>query len=198
MQKKTFAVLLSGCGHQDGAEIHEATLTLLAIHKHGAEFHCYAPDIKQHHVLNHITGQEMQEQRNVLIESARIARGKVSSLATFSQLDFDAVATKQGLEIQAANEIALTKLDCLSGMPDLKICVAYEGANTENPIWPQTAGLKPVYESMEAWSEDISHIRKFEDLPKAAQHYVLRIEALLGVPVPMVSVGPGREQMILR
>ena len=60
MQKKTFAVLLSGCGHQDGAEIHEATLTLLAIHKHGAEFHCYAPDIKQHHVLNHITGQEMQ------------------------------------------------------------------------------------------------------------------------------------------
>lgn len=76
MKKKTFAVLLSGCGHQDGAEIHEATLTLLAIHKQGAEFHCYAPDIKQHHVLNHITGQEMKEQRNVLIESARIAREK--------------------------------------------------------------------------------------------------------------------------
>ena len=57
MQKKNFAVILSGCGHQDGAEIHEATLTLLAIHKHGAEFHCYAPDVKQHHVLNHITGQ---------------------------------------------------------------------------------------------------------------------------------------------
>ena len=96
MQKKTFAVLLSGCGHQDGAEIHEATLTLLAIHKHGAEFHCYAPDIKQHHVLNHITGQEMQEQRNVLIESARIARGKVSSLATFSPNAADALVIPGG------------------------------------------------------------------------------------------------------
>ena len=56
MHKKNFAVILSGCGHRDGAEIHEATLTLWAIHKHGADFHCYAPDIKQHHVLNHITG----------------------------------------------------------------------------------------------------------------------------------------------
>lgn len=84
MQKKIFAVILSGCGHQDGAEIHEATLTLWAIHKNGAEFQCYAPDIKQHHVLNHITGQEMNEQRNVLIESARIARGKIGALATFN------------------------------------------------------------------------------------------------------------------
>ncbi len=84
MQKKVFAVILAGCGHQDGAEIHEATMTLWAIHKNGAEFQCYAPDIKQHHVLNHITGQEMNEQRNVLIESARIARGKISALATFN------------------------------------------------------------------------------------------------------------------
>ena len=91
----------------------------------------------------------------------------------------DDIEAAFGLD-EGNTEVALTKLDCLSGMPDLKICVAYEGANTENPIWPQTAGLKPVYESMEAWSEDISHIRKFEDLPKAAQHYVLRIEALLG------------------
>ncbi|MGI6656404.1 MAG: isoprenoid biosynthesis glyoxalase ElbB [Desulfobulbus sp.] len=83
MEKKNFAVILSGCGHQDGAEIHEATLTLWAIHKNGADFQCYAPDIKQHHVLDHITGQEMNEQRNVLIESARIARGKIASLATF-------------------------------------------------------------------------------------------------------------------
>ena len=80
---KTFAVILSGCGHQDGAEIHEATLTLWAIHKHGANYQCFAPDINQHHVLNHITGQEMAEQRNVLVESARIARGKVQDLAGF-------------------------------------------------------------------------------------------------------------------
>lgn len=96
MQKKNFAVILSGCGHQDGAEIHEATLTLLAIHKHGAEFHCYAPDVKQHHVLNHITGQEMKEQRNVLIESARIARGKIGALATFSADAVDALVIPGG------------------------------------------------------------------------------------------------------
>lgn len=96
MAKKTFAVILSGCGHQDGAEIHEATLTLLAIHKHGAEFVCYAPDIKQHHVLNHITGQEMNEQRNVLIESARIARGKIAALATFDANSVDALVIPGG------------------------------------------------------------------------------------------------------
>lgn len=96
MRNKTFAVILAGCGHQDGAEIHEATLTLWAIHKHGADFQCYAPDIKQHHVLNHITGQEMSEQRNVLIESARIARGKVAALATFSPDSVDALVLPGG------------------------------------------------------------------------------------------------------
>ncbi|MDO6498626.1 adenylosuccinate synthase [Photobacterium sanguinicancri] len=111
---------------------------------------------------------------------------------------FDAVATRNGVEIQAATEIALTKVDCLSGLTDLKICVGYDGDNSENPIWPQTASLAPVYEQMEGWNEDITSCRKFEELPKAAQAYVLRIEELMGVPVKMVSVGPGREQMIMR
>jgi len=96
MRKKNFAVILSGCGHQDGAEIHEATLTLWAIHKNGADFQCYAPDIKQHHVLNHLTGQEMNEKRNVLIESARIARGKIASLATFAPDSVDGLVIPGG------------------------------------------------------------------------------------------------------
>lgn len=111
---------------------------------------------------------------------------------------FDAVATRNGVELQAATEIALTKIDCLTGMKDLKICIAYEGEHTENPIWPQTAALSPVYEQMESWSEDITTCRTFESLPKAAQHYVERIEALMGVRVSMVSVGPERDQMIIR
>ncbi len=111
---------------------------------------------------------------------------------------FDAVATRNGVELQAATEIALTKIDCLSGMADLKVCTSYAGEHTENPIWPQTAALSPVYENMEAWQEDITGCRTFESLPKAAQAYVLRIEELMGVPVSMVSVGPEREQMILR
>jgi len=111
---------------------------------------------------------------------------------------FDAVATRNGVEIQAATEIALTKVDCLSGMSDLKICVDYDGEHSENPIWPQTAALAPVYEQMEGWSEDITGCRTFESLPIAAQKYVLRIEELMGVPVKMISVGPEREQMINR
>ncbi|MFA0605545.1 adenylosuccinate synthase [Vibrio amylolyticus] len=111
---------------------------------------------------------------------------------------FDAVATKNGVELQAATEIALTKIDCLTGMKDLRICVAYYGEHTENPIWPQTAALTPIYESMEGWDIDISGCRTFESLPKGAQDYVLRIEELMGVPITMVSVGPEREQMIIR
>ncbi len=97
MGKKLFAVILSGCGHQDGAEIHEATLTLWAIHKNGADYQCFAPDIPQHHVLNHITGQEMNEQRNVLIESARIARGRILDLAAFDAAGVDGLVLPGGL-----------------------------------------------------------------------------------------------------
>ncbi|MCL1060709.1 adenylosuccinate synthetase [Shewanella benthica] len=111
---------------------------------------------------------------------------------------FDAVATRNGVELQAATEIALTKIDCLTGMKDLKICVSYAGEHTQNPIWPQTAALTPIYEEMQGWSEDITGCRTFASLPQAAQAYVLRIEALMGVPIKMVSVGPERGQMILR
>ncbi|EDQ02252.1 adenylosuccinate synthetase [Shewanella benthica] len=111
---------------------------------------------------------------------------------------FDAVATRNGVELQAATEIALTKIDCLTGMKDLKICVSYAGEHTQNPIWPQTAALTPIYEEMQGWSEDITACRTFASLPQAAQAYVLRIEALMGVPIKMVSVGPERGQMILR
>lgn len=99
MQKKMIAVVLSGCGHRDGSEIHEATLTLWAIHKNGAEFQCFAPDIPQHHVLNHITGKEMPETRNVLVESARIARGKIKDLKEFNETDFDALIFPGGVGV---------------------------------------------------------------------------------------------------
>jgi len=95
--KKSIAVILSGSGNQDGSEIHEATLTLWAIHKNGADYQCYAPDIMQHHVLNHLTGKEMDETRNVLIESARIARGNVKNLEKFDQTKHDALVIPGGL-----------------------------------------------------------------------------------------------------
>ena len=88
---KKFAVVLAGNGVFDGAEIHEATMTLYFIKKHGADYEIFAPDIPQHHVINHLTGDEMDETRNVLVESARIARGKIQSLSAFNAGDFDAL-----------------------------------------------------------------------------------------------------------
>ena len=93
---KKFAVILSGNGVFDGAEIHEATMTLYAIVKNGGEYKIFAPDIEQHHVINHITGKEMDETRNVLIESARIARGNIKPLNDFSKEDFDAIVFPGG------------------------------------------------------------------------------------------------------
>lgn len=90
-KKKKFAVILSGCGVFDGSEIHEATMTLYAIMKNGGEYEIFAPDIPQHHVINHITGEETDETRNVLIESARIARGKIKDLKDYNADDFDAI-----------------------------------------------------------------------------------------------------------
>ncbi len=88
---KKFAIVLAGCGVFDGAEIHEATLTMLAIKKQGADYQCFAPDIPQHHVINHLTGEETSETRNVLVEAARIARGNIKPLSEFRIDDFDAL-----------------------------------------------------------------------------------------------------------
>lgn len=88
---KKIAVVLAGSGVFDGAEIHEATLTLLAIKRSGAEYQCFAPDINQAHVINHITGEEMPETRNVLIEAARIARGNIKALSEYDAADYDAI-----------------------------------------------------------------------------------------------------------
>ena len=89
--KPKIAVVLSGCGVFDGAEIHEATLTLLALDRQGAAYECYAPNVDQAHVVNHLTGEEMAEKRNVLVEAARIARGEIKDLKDFNASTVDAV-----------------------------------------------------------------------------------------------------------
>ncbi len=89
-------VIFSGSGVFDGTEIQEGVFTLLAIKKVGAEAVCFAPDINQHHVINHITGEEMDETRNVLVESARIARGDIQSLDNFNSSQLDALVLPGG------------------------------------------------------------------------------------------------------
>ncbi len=96
---KKFAVVLAGSGVFDGSEIHEAISTLLAIARHGASYECFAPDIQQAHVINHITGEEMPESRNVLIEAARIARGKIKPLSDYDASKFDAIIFPGGFGV---------------------------------------------------------------------------------------------------
>ena len=93
---KKVGVLLSGCGVYDGTEIHEAVLTLLFLDRAGAEIVCMAPDTPQHHVINHLTGQEMDEFRNVLVESARIARGAIQDVKAVQASDLDALVLPGG------------------------------------------------------------------------------------------------------
>lgn len=97
--KKKIAVVLAGCGVYDGAEIHEATLTMLAIARNGAEYTCFAPDVDQAHVVNHLTGEITGETRNVLAESARIARGNISPLSVFDAAGFDAIIFPGGFGV---------------------------------------------------------------------------------------------------
>ena len=96
---KKIAVVLAGNGVFDGAEIHEATVTLLSIVRNSAEYQCFAPDINQAHVVNHITGEEMPETRNVLIEAARIARGNIKPLSEYNAADYDAIIFPGGFGV---------------------------------------------------------------------------------------------------
>lgn len=92
-------VLLSGCGVNDGSEIHETVITMLALDRSGAEMVLMAPNIDQMHVVNHYTGQEMDEFRNVLVESARIARGDIKDMAEVTGNDIDALIIPGGFGV---------------------------------------------------------------------------------------------------
>ena len=90
-------VVLSGCGVHDGAEIHESIITMLALDRAGVDMVLMAPNIDQLHVINHYTGSEMDESRNVLMESARIARGKIRDMAEVHASDVDALIFPEDL-----------------------------------------------------------------------------------------------------
>ncbi len=96
MRQKKVGVILSGCGVQDGAEIHESVLTLLALDKADVQTVCMAPNRDQMHVIDHTTGDTMSESRNVLVEAARIARGEISDMASVDPSTLDAVVLPGG------------------------------------------------------------------------------------------------------
>lgn len=115
---------------------------------------------------------------------------------------FDAVLGLKSIYLNGYTELALTKLDVLTGLDTIEICVGYNLNGEEIGYPPESTNLlaqcEPIYEGMPGWNEDITGILEYEDLPENARTYVERLEDLLGVDISAVSVGPGREQTIYR
>ena len=113
----------------------------------------------------------------------------------------DIVATRYGVRVQGATEVALTKLDILSYMDSIPVCAAYEcdGEVTRTFPFPSKLGrAKPIYVKLPGWGCDISKIRTYDELPENARKYVEYVEREIGCRISYVSVGPGREEIILR
>ena len=115
---------------------------------------------------------------------------------------YDAVAMRYAVRINGLDALALTKLDVLDGLRDIKICTAYRyggGMLTEFPTYPgQLSACEPVYETLPGWSRPASGARLYDDLPVEAQQYVRRVEEVSGVPIAIISTGSDREEAIVR
>ncbi len=115
--------------------------------------------------------------------------------------DFDAVASRYGIEMQGATDIVLTKLDSLSCLPELRVCVAYAVNGRQISDFPPPYALdqaRPVLERMPGWDEEIGEVKAYADLPAAARDYVEAIERHVGRRIRYISVGPHRSQLIVR
>nr|WP_314491177.1 isoprenoid biosynthesis glyoxalase ElbB [uncultured Pseudomonas sp.] len=129
MSKKV-AVILSGCGVYDGAEIQESVITLLRLDQRGAQVQCFAPNVAQMHVIDHLTGEEMAETRNVLVESARIARGEVKDLREAKVEDFDALIVPGGFgAAKNLSDFAVKGTECTVHPDVLHVAEAFAAAN---------------------------------------------------------------------
>lgn len=114
---------------------------------------------------------------------------------------FDVVATRYGCKIQGATEVALTNLDVLGYLDTIPVCVAYQTPQGRTEDFPVTGILeeaKPEFVTLPGWKQDVSQVRKFNDLPANAQRYVLRLEEWIGVPITWISIGPKRDQVIVK
>ena len=133
MTTKNIAVVLSGCGVYDGTEIHESVITLLRLSQRGAHAQCFAPNIAQLHVINHLTGEEMPESRNVLVESARIARGEIKDIREAKVDDFDALIVPGGFGAAKNLSSFATEGAACSVQPDV-LALAEAFAEAGKPI----------------------------------------------------------------
>ena len=126
-------IVLSGCGVNDGSEIHEAVITMLELDKAGADMLLMAPNIDQLHVINHATGEEMDDSRNVLVESARISRGDIEDIAVVTSENVDALIFPGGFGVaKNLSDYAMAGVEC-SVNPDV-LRLSREVHNEGKPI----------------------------------------------------------------
>ena len=113
---------------------------------------------------------------------------------------FDAVLLRYAVRLNSLTELFVTKLDVLSGLSELRLCVAYRADGETFEDFPPHQSVvhraEPVYEDMEGWTEDVAEAARAEDLPPAARKYVERIADLSGVPLRWVSIGPERDRTL--
>ncbi len=144
---------------------------------------------------------ELQDETGELIQQRGYEFGTTTGRARRCGW-FDAVIGRYAARVSGISDFAVTKLDVLTGLDTVKICVAYKAGSEELSEFPLSQKsfrqCQPVYEEMPGWQEDISGVRQFADLPEAARNYVQRLEELTGVPATLIAVGPGREQTIVR
>jgi len=207
-------VLLSGCGVYDGSEIHEAVLTLLTLDKAGAEILCMAPDMDQFDVMNHLTGQPMAETRNVLIESARIARGNIQDVRTFKASDLDGLilpggfgAAKnlsnfavQGPEAEVHPEVKRLLLEMVqAGKPIGAICIApatlTKALSGRNP--EVTIGNDPSTTTAIETMGGTHHIATVDDIIVDVRNKLVTTPAYMLGP-SIRNVAAGIEKLVLK
>jgi adenylosuccinate synthase len=114
----------------------------------------------------------------------------------------DGVTLRYSARVNDLTDVCITKLDILTGLEELKICVAYDYRGRQLEHLPSEAEIlaecQPIYETLPGWQEDITGARRFEDLPPAAQTYIRHVEELTSAPATYISVGPGRDQTVVR
>jgi adenylosuccinate synthase len=115
---------------------------------------------------------------------------------------YDAVAVRYAVRINGLDALALTKLDVLDGLDEIKICTAYRCGGSVVQEFPsdigQLAACEPIYEAMAGWTEPTKGARRFQDLPDGARRYIARLEEVTGVPAAIISTGSDRDDTIIR
>lgn len=124
---KKVAVLLAGCGYLDGAEVNEVILTLLSLEQHSFEYDCFAPDISQYHVINHVTGEEMPETRNVLVEASRLVRGNCKPISELDTNQYDGLVIPGGFGVaKNLSDLAIVGGDFQIQEDVLRVCLGFK------------------------------------------------------------------------